>query len=166
MRKSYLPLVAIIVLAATFYFATMIVLVFNLQPPLTPSSNPSGKIPTVSFVLYEGEITGSLYGFGSSPTNLTSPGPTLSFKTSDVVNITIVNVGTMPHAFAITNTAKTGAKVLFNAEIGSASNPLPPGQEGTVIFVPNTASGSSVYYICPVPGHAESGMYGSVVITG
>ena len=108
-------------------------------------------------------ITGSLYGFGNSSTTLTSPGPTLTFKTTDVVNITVINVGKMPHTFAITNAAKTGAKVLFNAEIGSASNPLPPGQQGTVIFAPNNAG--SVHYICPVPRHAESGMYGSVIIT-
>ena len=163
MRKSYLPLIAIIVLAATFYFATMIVLVLNIQPPLIPTSNVSGKTPTVNIVLYEGEITGSTYGFGNSSTTLTSPGPTLTFKTTDIVNITVINVGKMPHAFAITSEAKTGAKVLFNAEIASASNPLPPGQQGTVIFAPNTAG--SVYYICPVPGHVESGMYGSVTIT-
>ena len=163
MRKSYLPLVAVILLAATFYCATMIVLVFNIQPQLTPTSNVSGKTPTVNILLYEGEITGSLYGFGTSPNNLTSPGPTLNFKTSDVVNITVVNVGKMPHAFAITNAAKTGAKVLFGAEIGSESEPLPPGQHGTVIFAANSAG--SVYYICPVPGHAESGMYGSVIVT-
>jgi len=153
----------IIVLAAMFYFATMIVLVLNIQPPLTPTSNVSGKTPTVNIVLYEGEITGSLYGFGNSSTSLTSPGPTLTFKTIDIVNVTVINVGKMPHAFAITAEAKTGAKVLFNAEIASASNPLPPGQKGTVIFAPNTAG--SMYYICPVPGHAESGMYGSVTIT-
>jgi len=165
MRKSYLPLIAVIALAATFYFATMIVLVFNVQPPLTPVSSSMGKTPTVSIVLYEGEITGSLYGFGNSSSRLTSPGPTLSFKTSDVVNITVINIGKMPHAFAITNAAKTGAKVLFNAEIGSSSNPLQPGQKGTIIFTPSTA-GSSVYYICPVPGHAESGMFGSIELTG
>jgi uncharacterized cupredoxin-like copper-binding protein len=165
MRKSYLPLIAVILLAATFYCATMVVLVFNLQPPLTSTSNVSGKTPTVNILLYEGEITGSLYGFGNSSTTLTSPGPTLKFNTKDIVNITVVNVGKMPHAFAITNAAKTGAKVLFGAEIGSASNPLPPGQRESVIFAPNTA-GSSFYYICPVPGHAESGMYGSIIITG
>ena len=121
MRKSYLPLIAVIVLAAIFYFATMVVLVFNIQPPLTPSSSSSGKTPTVNILLYEGEISGSLYGFGNSPNNLTSPGPTLRFTTSDVVNITVINVGKMPHAFAITDAPKTGAKVLFNAEIGSAS---------------------------------------------
>jgi uncharacterized cupredoxin-like copper-binding protein len=165
MRRSYLPLVAVIVLAATFYCATMVVLVFNLQPPLIPSSNVSGKTPTVNILLYEGEITGSLYGFGDSPNTLTSPGQTLRFNMSDVVNITVINVGKMPHAFAITDAPKTGAKVLFNAEVGSASNPLEPGKQGSIIFAPNNA-GSSFYYICPVPGHAESGMYGSVVITG
>lgn len=164
MRKSYLPLVAVVSLAAIFYFAAMYVLVFNAQPPLTPSSSTSGKTPTVNIVLYEGEISGSKYGFGNSSNTLTSPGPTLRFTTSDVVNITVLNVGKMPHAFAITDAPQTGATVLFNTAIGSANNPLQPGQEGTVIFTPNNA-GSSFYYICPVPGHAESGMYGSVVIT-
>ena len=73
MRKSYLPLVAIILLAAIFYFSVMVVLVFNIQPPLTPTSSASGKTPTVNVVLYEGEITGSTYGFGNSSTTLTSP---------------------------------------------------------------------------------------------
>ena len=127
MRKSYLPLIAIILLAASFYFATMIVLVFNIQPPLTPVSNVSGKTPTVNIVLYEGEITGSTYGFGNSSSTLTSPGPTLTFKTTDIVNVTVINVGKMPHAFAVTNAAKTGAKVLFGAEIGSAQIRFRPG---------------------------------------
>jgi plastocyanin len=162
MRKSYLPLIAVIALAATLYCASMVVLVFNLQPPLTTSST-SNKTPTVNFVLYEGEISTTKYGFGNSSTLLTSPGPTLRFNLTDVVNITVVNIGSMPHAFAITQTPKTGAAILFNAEIG-ASSYLEPGKQGTVIFTPNNAG--SFYYICPVPGHAELGMYGSVVITG
>jgi uncharacterized cupredoxin-like copper-binding protein len=84
---------------------------------------------------------------------------------TDVVNITVINVGKMPHAFAITIAPKTGSQVLFNAEIGSASNPLQPGKQGTIIFTPGNA-GSSFFYICPVPGHAEAGMYGSVIISG
>jgi uncharacterized cupredoxin-like copper-binding protein len=162
MRKSYLPLVLVVMLAAILYFAVMFVLVFNAQPPLTSNSN-SNKTPTVNIVLYEGEIAPTKYGFGNSSTLLTSPGPTLRFNMSDVVNITVVNAGKMPHAFEITNAPKTGATVLFNAEIG-ASSYLEPGQKGTVIFTPNNAG--SFYYICPVPGHAELGMYGSVVVTG
>jgi uncharacterized cupredoxin-like copper-binding protein len=119
----------------------------------------------VNIVLYEGEISATKYGFGNTSTTLTSPGPTLRFNLTDVVNITVINVGMMPHAFAITNAPKTGSTVLFNAEIGSASNPLQSGKQGSVIFTPNNA-GSSFFYICPVPGHAEVGMYGSVVING
>jgi uncharacterized cupredoxin-like copper-binding protein len=162
MRKSFLPLVAVIVLAAILYSATMVVLVFNLQPPLTINAN-SNKTPTVNIVLYEGEISTTKYGFGNTSTLLTSPGPTLRFNLTDVVNITVVNVGSMPHAFAITQTPKSGATVLFGAEIG-ASSYLEPGKRGTVIFTPNNAG--SFYYICPVPGHAELGMYGAVVISG
>jgi uncharacterized cupredoxin-like copper-binding protein len=162
MRKSYFPLVAVIVLAAILYFSVIAVLVFNVQPTLTSNSN-SNKTPTVNIVLYEGEITPTKYGFGNSSNLLTSPGPTIRFNMSDIVNITVVNVGSMPHAFEITNAPKTGSTMLFNAEIG-ASSYLEAGQKGTVIFSPNNAG--SFYYICPVPGHAELGMYGSVVITG
>jgi nitrite reductase (NO-forming) len=162
MRKTILPLVAVVVLAAILYFAVMFVLIFNAQPQLTSNSN-SNKIPTVNIVLYEGEISPTKYGFGNSSTQLTSPGPTIRFTLSDVVNITVVNVGTMPHAFEITNTPKTGSTLLFNAQIGQSSY-LEPGQKGTTIFTPTKAG--SFYYICPVPGHAELGMYGAVVITG
>ncbi len=162
MRKGILPLVVVVVLAAILYFAVMFVLIFNAQPQLISNSNLN-KTPTVNIVLYEGEISPTKYGFGNSSTQLTSPGPTIRFKLSDVVNITVVNVGTMPHAFEITNTPKTGSTLLFNAQIGQSSY-LEPGQKGTIIFTPTKAG--SFYYICPVPGHAELGMYGAVVITG
>jgi nitrite reductase (NO-forming) len=162
MRKSILPLIAVVALAAILYFAMMFVLVFNAQLPLTSNSN-SNKTPTVNIVLYEGEITTTKYGFGNTSTLLTSPGPTIRFNTTDVVNITVVNVGSMPHAFAITNVPKTGSTIQFGAEIG-ANSYLAPGKQGTVIFTPTNAG--SFYYICPVPGHAELGMYGSVVISG
>jgi uncharacterized cupredoxin-like copper-binding protein len=156
-----MPFVAVIALAALLYFAMMFVLVFNSQLPLTNSGN-SNKTPTVNIVLYEGEISTTKYGFGNT-TTLTSPGPTIRFNTTDVVNITVVNIGAMPHAFAITATPKTGSPVLFNAEIGSTSY-LQPGKQGTVIFTPNNAG--SFFYVCPVPGHPELGMYGAVVISG
>jgi uncharacterized cupredoxin-like copper-binding protein len=162
--RKYLPLIAVVALATIFYFAAMSVLVLKLQPPLITDSNVSGKTPTVNILLYEGEISDSKYGFGDLPTTLTSPGPTLRFTTSDVVNITVVNVGKMPHTFAITSAPRTGATVLFNAEIGSTNNPLQPGQSGSVIFAPNNA-GSSFFYICPIAGHAEVGMYGSIIIS-
>lgn len=162
MRKTTLPFIAVLVLAAILYFAVMFVLIFNAQPQLMSSTN-SNKTPTINIALFEGEISPTKYGFGNSSTLLTSPGPTIRFKLSDIVNITVVNVGMMPHAFEITNEPKTGSTMLFDAQIGQSSY-LEPGQKGTIIFTPTKAG--SFYYICPVPGHPELGMYGSVVITG
>jgi len=164
MLKGYLPLILIGVLMAAFYASTMSVLVFNLEPPLLPSSNVSNITPTVNILLYMGEMSNGKFGFGNTPINLTSPGPTLRLSTNDVVKITITNAGKLPHAFAITNIPSTGASVLFNAAIGSSTNPLQPGQQGSVIFRPNNA-GFSYCYISPVSGDAEAGMYGTVTIT-
>jgi archaeal chaperonin len=63
------------------------------------------------------------------------------------------------------DTPKSGANVMFNAEAGSQTNPLSPGDQATIVFTPNFA-GSAFYYICPIPSHAEMGMGGSVIVTG
>jgi uncharacterized cupredoxin-like copper-binding protein len=167
MANANLSFAVVIILAAALFFGSLSMLVFPIQPQLivgSPGSGSSGGTPTVSVTLYAGEISTGKYGFGLSDNNLTSPGPTLRFKTSDVVNVTVVNVGKLPHAFALTNAPRTGASVLFSAAIASGSNPLPPGQKGTTIFRPNSPS-DLYYYICPVPGHPELGMYGSCIVT-
>ena len=144
--KSYLPLIVIGILAIAFFVGAISMLIFNLQPVLVTSS-PS-KTPAM-IILYEGEMSDGKPGFGTSADNLTSPGPTIGFSTSDTVNITVINVGKLPHAFEITTMPATGAPVLFNAEIGSASSPIQPGQEGSVIFTPNNAA-FDYWYISPV----------------
>jgi len=151
----------IVLLAIIFLVAALSMLVFPIQPPL--SSGGINKTPTVSFTIYGGEISSTKYGFGFAPNNLSSPGPTISFKTTDIVNITFVNAGTMPHAFVVTDAPKSTGNMLFGAKIGSSTNPLSPGDKGTIIFQPN--SPGNRYYICPVPGHAELGMWGNVNIT-
>ncbi len=70
----------------------------------------------------------------------------------------------MPHAFAITDKPQTGSSILFNAEAGSATNPILPGQQASIVFTPNYVS-SAFYYICPINGHAEAGMWGAVIVT-
>jgi len=160
--KAYLPLIVIGILAITFVTAAASMLIFQLQPPLV-SSNQS-KTPTSNILLYEGEMSDGKFGFGTSPTNLTSPGPTIGFSTSDKINLTVVNVGKLPHAFAITTTPNAGATVLFGAVIGSASDPLQPGQEGSVIFTPDNAA-FDYWYISPVAGDVQAGMYGAVIVS-
>ncbi len=161
--KPYLSIILIVVLYVAFSVGAISMLVFHLQPPLTTNQNTG--TPTVNIVLYAGELANGKMGFGYSANQLTSPGPTLNFHLSDVVNLTVINAGKMPHAFAITEMPQTGAAVLFNAEVASSTNPLSPGQQASVIFSPNYA-GSTFYYICPIPGHAEAGMWGSVIVTG
>jgi uncharacterized cupredoxin-like copper-binding protein len=167
MTKSYPPYVGLAVVAVIFlalWIGAISVLVFHLQPPLMSTRSAQDKTPTMSLTLYEGEIADGKMGFGTAPNNLTSPGPTLRFKTSDVVSLTIINAGKFPHAFAVTDNPKSGANVLFNAEAGSLTKPLSPGDQATIVFTPNLA-GSTFYYICPIPGHAEMGMWGSVIVT-
>lgn len=160
--KEYLPLILIGVLALAFFLGAISMLIFNLQPTLRTSSK--SRTPTSTIILYEGETSDGKLGFGTAPNNLTSPGPTIGFSTSDTVNITVINVGKLPHAFAITTMPVQGATVLFGAVIGSAVNPLKPGQEGSVVFAPNNAA-FDYWYISPVGNDAEDGMYGAVVVS-
>jgi plastocyanin len=154
----------IFALALIFLVSTVAFLVLPIQLPLTGASGSNVGTPTVTITLYAGEISGTRYGFGLSPNNITSPGPTFYFNTTDIVKITVVNSGQMPHAFACVNAPRTGATVLFGATIASGSNPIPPGESGSVTFHPNTVS-NQYYYICPVPGHAELGMWGTMVVS-
>ncbi len=118
--------------------------------------------PTISVTLYAGEITPTSYGFGNSSNSITSPGPTLTFKVGDVVNMTLLNVGKMGHNWALTTANQTSASVLFNARIASGNVPIQSNQMGFVIF--KITQSGNFYYICQVPGHVQVGMWGNVVI--
>jgi uncharacterized cupredoxin-like copper-binding protein len=113
--------------------------------------------------LYAGEVSSAAYGFGNTASSIESnPGPTLTLTQGTTYTMTVHNVGTMPHAWEITSEKATGSQVLFNAKIASTSY-LSPGASGSVTFTPNQAG--TFYYICPVPGHVDLGMWGSVVVT-
>ena len=123
---------------------------------------PGSTTPaTVTMTLYEGEVSTTQYGFGNSASSLASPGPTLTFKNGDVVQMTVYNVGTMPHSWAISTTPNTSGQILFNSEINPGTY-IAAGQSGTVTFTVNQAG--SFYYVCPIPGHTDLGMYGSVTV--
>lgn len=166
--KSYFSLVVIIALGVAFIVSANSALIFKLQSPMANIPDSDAKVPTVSIVLYEGETNPELsnrkIGFGFSPDNLTSPGPTLRFKIGDIANITVVNVGTQPHAFAVMTSPLTEATVLYNAEIGSANDPLKPGQSGSTILGPIETG--NLFYTSPLPGNAEAGLWGAIIVTG
>ncbi|MDQ1279750.1 MAG: hypothetical protein QG670_1012 [Thermoproteota archaeon] len=147
---SLIVIIVIVVGAASYYM-------FFMQK--TPS-----QTVTVSVVLYGGEISASKYGFGNSSSTLTSPGPTLHFKTTDAVNMTFINVGTQPHAWVLKDQNSITATTVFNAAIGSSSNYITPGSKGSVTFTPNKAG--TYYYLCPIAGHDDPlGMYGVIIIS-
>ena len=118
--------------------------------------------PNVSETLYAGQITLTEYGFGNSADTITSPGPSLNFTVGEIVNMTVYNVGTMGHNWALTALNATNANVLFGAQIESGSIPIPVNESGSVIF--KVTKPGDYYYICQVPGHVQLGMWGNVVI--
>lgn len=162
MNYQRLVLGIITLSAVALIVAGLSELVLPIQPTLG-SSGSSSQTPDISITLYAGEISAASYGFGLSSNGLTSPGPTLNFTQGEVVKITLVNVGAMPHAFEITDAPKTGSNMLFNAAIASGGNPLLLGQSGSVIFTVDRSG--NFYYICPVPGHTGLGMWGNITVS-
>jgi plastocyanin len=138
--------------------AVVVLLGVSVIPEVTTTSTS----PNATITLYEGEVSTSLYGFGYSATSLVSPGPTLTFKVGDAVNITVTDVGQLPHNWAIVSANQTSSPVQFNAQIRSASSPLQHGESGSVVFTVTTAG--DFYYICQVGGHVDLGMWGKVVV--
>jgi len=132
----------------------------------TPSQS---QMINVNITLYEGDSVGGagiLGAFGFSQSNLTSPGPTLAFKVGDVVNITVYNVGSISHNWAIVSSTSPGLfgdPVLFNVHVASGDNPLTPGQHGHDVF--QVTQAGNFYYICQVPSHVDLGMWGNVIVT-
>jgi uncharacterized cupredoxin-like copper-binding protein len=120
------------------------------------------QTPTVQVTLYAGQISTSQYGFGNSSSSLTSPGPTLTFHVGDVVKVTVNNVGTMLHSWEINTQNSTRGQVLFNSDI-NPNTYIALGQSGSVTFTVSGNAGN-YYYICPVPGHAQLGMWGNCII--
>lgn len=143
----------------------VIIVAAGLYVYFTQMTSP-GLTPTKYVTLYEGDqtVSGNVqYVFGLSQSSMTSPGPTLNFTVGDVVSITVNNVGTMPHNWAIVNAKSSTATVMFGAQIASGSNPITQGSSGTVVF--KVTQAGSFYYICQVPGHVALGMWGNVVVS-
>ena len=105
------------------------------------------------------------YSFGTSASSITSPGPTLQLTSGQTYTITLHNVGTMPHNWAIVKDKTDGnTNLAFSgAQIGSASNPVVP--EGSASTTFTAGSAGSYYYICQVDSHVSLGMWGMVTVS-
>jgi uncharacterized cupredoxin-like copper-binding protein len=122
----------------------------------------SAPQPNVQVTLYAGEVSDAEYGFGNSSTTITSPGPTLTFKVGDVVNMTLVNVGKMPHNWIISDVKQVGSEVVFGAEVASDTAPLLSNQTASHVFTITQAG--RYFYLCEISGHLQLGMWGNLVV--
>jgi plastocyanin len=135
-------------------------------PTPTPTSTPTPTpTPTaMNITLYGGMVSATAYGFGFTQDTIKSnPSPTLNLTVGVPVNLTFIVVGNVPHAFKITAEKTMNSPALFGSEAGTSSSPILPGNQVTITFTPTEAG--DFYYVCPVPGHIELGMWGYVKIS-
>jgi len=88
--------------------------------------------------------------------------PEIRVNSGDEVTITSVNAGKSFHAFGVVSNPDDFNSVVFDSAIAAATNPLKPGESGSVTFL--AGAPGTYYYICTVPGHALQGMQGSFIV--
>ena len=88
--------------------------------------------------------------------------PDVRVNSGDEVTVTTVNAGKSFHAFGVVSNPDDFNSVVFDSAIAAATNPLKPGESGSVTFV--AGAPGTYYYICTVPGHALQGMQGSFIV--
>src|SRR5579864_6523369 len=101
------------------------------------------------------------YGF-NAPIGQTGANPEVDANVGDKIVFDVTNGGKSFHAFAITDSESGPGPAIDGTTIGTADNPMKPGAEGKVTFVP--AKAGEYYYICAVPGHRELGMEGKIIV--
>ena len=88
--------------------------------------------------------------------------PTIQMNVGDTVVFNVDNAGVSFHAFGVTKADEGFAGIIPGSEIGAASSPLKPGEDGSSEFI--AGEEGTYYYICTVPGHREQGMVGEIII--
>jgi len=88
--------------------------------------------------------------------------PEIKVKSGDTVNITANNKGKSFHAFGVVANPEDFNKIIMDSAIAAATNPLKPGEGGSVTFT--AGAPGTYYYICTVPGHALQGMQGNFIV--
>jgi plastocyanin len=142
-----------------FLVLVFLLAVFSLSMVVATSRAQSS---TVQVTIYAGEVSTSQYGYGNSSSTIISPGPTLTFHSGDVVNLTLHNAGTMAHNWAIVDQKSSSATVLWSAQVGTPNTPVAAGENKSVMFTVGNAG--NYYYICQVDAHVSLGMWGNVVV--
>jgi len=88
--------------------------------------------------------------------------PSIHMSVGDKVVFNVDNAGISFHSFGVTANDEGFSGKVAGSDIGSASNPLKPGEGGTSEFI--AGKEGIYYYICTVPGHREQGMVGQIIV--
>ena len=88
--------------------------------------------------------------------------PDVKVNSGDEVTVTANNLGKSFHAFGVVSNPEDFNSIVMDSAIAAATNPLKPGEGGSVTFT--AGAPGTYYYICTVPGHALQGMQGSFII--
>ena len=121
---------------------------------------PTGVSHDISFDFVESSDFRTL-AFNALPGEEGS-NPEVRVNSGDEVTITTVNAGKSFHAFGVVSNPDDFNSVIFDSAIAAATNPLKPGESGSVTFL--AGAPGTYYYICTVPGHALQGMQGSFIV--
>lgn len=108
----------------------------TVQASPTPISSPSATQESTQKIT----ITGNEFAFTPS---------TITVKKGQVVELTFKNDGKFPHNLTI-------------SDLSLATKTIQPGQEDTITFTPSKTGSFS--FICTVPGHADRGMRGALIV--
>jgi len=88
--------------------------------------------------------------------------PSIQMSVGDKVVFNVDNAGRSFHSFGVTANDEGFSGTVPGSDIGTASNPLKPGESGTSEFI--AGEEGIFYYICTVPGHREQGMVGQIIV--
>ncbi|MFB5635942.1 MAG: plastocyanin/azurin family copper-binding protein [Nitrosopumilus sp.] len=88
--------------------------------------------------------------------------PDIRVNSGDKVTITSNNLGKSFHAFGVVSNPEDFNSIVMDSAIAAATNPLKPGEGGSVTFT--AGAPGTYYYICTVPGHALQGMQGTFIV--
>jgi len=88
--------------------------------------------------------------------------PSVHMSVGDKVVFNVDNAGKSFHSFGVTADEEGFSGIVPGSDIGTASNPLKPGEGGTSEFI--AGEEGVFYYICTVPGHREQGMVGTIIV--
>lgn len=133
--KWIVGIVALLIIGATGYLL--------VKPATAPTPTTQNTIPSSA------PSTGSAQTVNVSGNEFAFTPATITVKKGQEVKLTFKNNGQYPHNFTV-------------SELGIATNTVGPGEETTITFTPDKTG--SFTYICTVPGHADRGMKGTLIV--